>query len=115
MINGKLGQGTQSPKMGADSSAKNALKIFSPKFSTQTVCPSPKVWDFRKKAPFGCLQSVTKFTSFFVHYIFFQGEFDEEGDPDEPMIMQPIEDFEEEIVGDDDDYETGNGNYKYIT
>ena len=27
--------------------------------------------------------------------------------------MQPIEDFEEEIVGDDDDYETGNGNYKY--
>merc|ERR550534_1877924 len=37
-----------------------------------------------------------------------EGEFDEEGDPDEPMIMQPIEDFEEEIVGDDDDYETGN-------
>ena len=29
------------------------------------------------------------------------------------MVMQPIEDFEEEIVGDDDDYETGNGNYKY--
>ena len=29
------------------------------------------------------------------------------------MIMQPIEDFEEEIVGDDDDYEAGNGNYKY--
>ena len=29
------------------------------------------------------------------------------------MIMQPIEDFEEEIVGDDDDYETGNGNYEY--
>ena len=26
------------------------------------------------------------------------------------MIMQPIEDFDEEIVGDDDDYETGNGN-----
>ena len=29
------------------------------------------------------------------------------------MIMQPIEDFDEEIVGDDDDYETGNGNYRY--
>ena len=25
------------------------------------------------------------------------------------MIMQPIEDF-----GDDDDYETGNGTYKYL-
>ena len=49
----------------------------------------------------------------FLHYICFllnfKGEFDEEGDQDEPMIMQPIEDFEEEIVGDDDDYETGNG------
>ena len=31
------------------------------------------------------------------------------------MIMQPIEDFEEEIVGDDDDYETGNGTSKKIT
>jgi hypothetical protein len=31
------------------------------------------------------------------------------------MIMDPIEDFDEEIVGDDDDYETGNGNYKYHT
>ena len=30
------------------------------------------------------------------------------------MIMQPIEDFEEEIVGDDDDYETGNGNYNTL-
>ena len=29
------------------------------------------------------------------------------------MVMQPIEDFEEEIVGDDDDYETGNGTFKY--
>ena len=44
------------PKMGADNAAENTPNA--PKF----VSPSPKVWDFRKKAVSGCPTSVVRGT-----------------------------------------------------
>ena len=41
--NGKLGQGSQSTKMGADKYPKSKCPQ---KLSAQIVCPSPKVCDF---------------------------------------------------------------------
>ena len=59
MINEKHGQGTDSTKMGADKLAKKYPKCH-PSFSNQFVCPSPKVWDFRKKSLSGCLPQIPR-------------------------------------------------------
>ena len=47
----KHGQGTHCTKMGADSLVK--IPQMPQNLSAQFVCPSPKVWDFRKKLSLG--------------------------------------------------------------
>ena len=52
--NGKLGQGSQSTKMGADKYPKSKCPQ---KLSAQIVCPSPIVWDLdeKKRFPWTCV------------------------------------------------------------